>query len=108
MQAGRKQRRQLRLSLGTQSRMHLELLPQHTMVLRQHAAQAGQRAGFQVAPRGIHILSKSDRAGTTQSMGIANVRFVSPAEAERARLVKHRSTMGSRYIECLSHQPDVR
>ena len=62
--------------------------------------------GFSLAPRGVHILSKTDRAGGVQSMGIAYVQFLDAAEAERARAARHRATMGTRYIECLAYQPD--
>ena len=63
-------------------------------------------AGFSLAPRSIHILSKTDRSGGMQSMGVAYVQFKDAPEAERARAAKHKATMGTRYIECLAYHPE--
>ncbi|KAK9809304.1 hypothetical protein WJX73_002890 [Symbiochloris irregularis] len=63
-------------------------------------------SGFSLAPRSIHILSKTDRTGRVQSMGVAYVQFEDANEAERARAAKHKATMGTRYVECLAYHPE--
>lgn len=44
-----------------------------------------------------------DRGGRTVGTGVAYVQFDTPGEAERARDARNHATLGSRYIECITH-----
>ena len=61
--------------------------------------------GFALSADGVHLEVRDDRHGSHTGTGVAYVKFVSPQEAERARHVKHKQMMGSRYIECMVFVP---
>lgn len=59
--------------------------------------------GFGIDSKDVQLLTKPDRTGNVTGTGVAFVQFENPQEADRAREQRHRSMMGSRYIECLPY-----
>lgn len=58
--------------------------------------------GFHLSEADVHVESRQDRLGSAAGTGVAYVQFGSPAIAEHARTSKHKQTMGTRYIECMT------
>lgn len=59
-------------------------------------------SGFNLSPADVHLESRHDRQGNPTGTGVAYVQFSSPDVAESARSSKHKQTMGTRYIECMT------
>ena len=58
--------------------------------------------GFHLRQDDVHLETRHDRQDNPTGTGVAYVQFGSPDTAEEARNNKHKQTMGTRYIECMT------
>ena len=58
--------------------------------------------GFHLSQDDVHLETRHDRQENPTGTGVAYVQFSNPDTAEDARNSKHKQTMGTRYIECMT------